>query len=315
MTKSAFCQRNLAGYFALLALLIGATVTAAIAKGTFGWADVVEPEKVAKDASASPGATRGAAAAEGGQQARGSTASSPTVDVVTMATPNGGIKLIAQPPTVGPGDRSQLVFNTVSSLVLPSVVAIHIAQGPPSGPVTWKSVGSGFVVDSRGYILTTHHVVARNAPLSVNVSGRGGGDFRAEIVAGDAQADLALLRILDPPPLREVRLGDSHAVLPGDWVLAFGSPFGLDQTVTQGIVSNRWSPLVVAGVSYGELLQTDAPINPGSSGGPLVDLNAQVVGINTAIYGINSGFSGTGFAIPIERAQAFLASNQAVFEQ
>jgi len=98
----------------------------------------------------------------------------------------------------------------------------------------------------------------------------------------------------------------------GDCVLAFGSPFGLDQTVTQGIISSKRKALVVEGITYGDMLQTDAPINRGSSGGPLVNMSGEVIGMNTAIYGPGGVFSGTGFAIPINRAKIFLASAKEV---
>ena len=111
------------------------------------------------------------------------------------------------------------------------------------------------------------------------------------------------------------RLGDSHSAQVGDWVLAFGSPFGLHQTVTQGIISSKRESLVVKGVSYGDMLQTDVPMNLGSSGGPLVNLKAEVVGINTAIYGPGGVFSGTGFAIPVDRAKAFLARCSQAFNR
>lgn len=179
----------------------------------------------------------------------------------------------------------------------------------------YENVGSGVVVDSRGFVLTNYHVVSQATDLLVSVSGRVNRDLPATVVAVDPAADLALVRISGAPALPEARLGDSHSAQVGDWVLAFGSPFGLEQTVTQGIISNRRESLVVQGVSYGEMLQTDAPINRGSSGGPLVNLNADVVGINTAIYGPNGVFSGTGFAIPVDRAKAFLAQNSKVFNR
>lgn len=115
------------------------------------------------------------------------------------------------------------------------------------------------------------------------------------------------------PPLPEATLANSDSVRVGDWVLAFGSPFGLDQTVTQGIISSRRHSLVVEGEIYGDMLQTDAPINRGSSGGPLVGMNGEIIGINTAIYGPGGVFSGAGFAIPINRAKVFLAQTKDVF--
>jgi serine protease Do len=214
--------------------------------------------------------------------------------------------------------QTRHVFNTVSSLILPSVVGIHAArnrsagafdavQGNPVGAAVYESVGSGFIIDSRGYALTNYHVVSQAADLMVSVFGKLRRDLPASIVAVDSAADLALIRISGAPPLPEARLGDSAFVQAGDWVLAFGSPFGLEQTVTEGIISSRRRSLVVQGVSYGDMLQTDAPINRGSSGGPLVNMKAEVIGINTAVYGPTGVFSGTGFAIPADRAKAFLA--------
>ena len=176
-------------------------------------------------------------------------------------------------------------------------------------------MGSGVIVDSRGLILTNYHVISQATNVLVSVWGDAGGDFPATVVAVDPAADLALIRVSAAPPLAEARLGDSDSVQVADWVLAFGSPFGLDQTVTQGIISNKRKALVVGGVSFGPMLQTDAPINRGSSGGPLVNLQAEVIGINSAIYGPNGIFSGTGFAIPVNRAKVFLAQNSSVFEQ
>jgi serine protease Do len=179
----------------------------------------------------------------------------------------------------------------------------------------YENVGSGVIIDSRGFVLTNYHVISQATDLLVSVSGKIQRDFPATIMAGDPTADLALINLSGAPALPEARLGDSHSAQVGDWVLAFGSPFGLEQTVTQGIISNRRASLVVEGVSYGEMLQTDAPINRGSSGGPLVNLKAEVIGINTAIYGPNGVFSGTGFVIPIGRAKAFLAQHSNVFNR
>jgi serine protease Do len=316
--KTAFCERNLRPIFALLVLLTA---------GTVAWAVVTRGRNGARRAE------RGAVAASPTvtvKQAPG------TVDAMSMATPNGGIKLIrrrgAPPQALGLGDpagpasmrlavaspRALNAFNTVSALVLPSVVGIHAARsrftGPlnttPGGPAAngaYDSVGSGFIIDSRGFTLTNLHVVSQAAGILVSVPGKLGRDLPASVVATDPVADLALIRISGAPPLPEVRLGDSAFVQAGDWVLAFGSPFGLEQTVTEGIISSRRKSLVVQGISYGDMLQTDAPINRGSSGGPLVNMKAEVIGINTAVYGPTGAFSGTGFAIPVDRAKAFLA--------
>ena len=333
--NGAFCQRNLKPIFALLVLLVASTIV---------WAVVAKEQRgIAHGGGGfSPG---GLAPAPG---------ANPTLDAVTSATPGGGIHFLAQPgmfpPSAGVGatarmqpaaanPRSLHAFNTVSSLILPTVVHIHATRsqtGAAAGGAgagvrfaepfdgipekfvrnkAYETVGSGVIVDHRGFILTNYHVISQATDLLVSVAGGIQRDFFAAIVALDPAADLALIKALGAPALPEARLGDSHVVQVGDWVLAFGSPFGLEQTVTQGIISNRRKSLAVAGVSYGEMLQTDAPINRGSSGGPLVDLNAEVVGINTAIYGPNGVFSGTGFAIPIDRAKAFLAQNSNVFNR
>jgi serine protease Do len=284
-------------------------------------------------------------------------AANPTVDAVTMATPRGGYHFIAQPGVaitpVGFNPQSMMarmqpaaarpqsrhVFNTVSSLMLPTVVNIHATRNPTAGRTlaaaggarfvdpfdgvpeklagnkAYETVGSGVIIDARGFILTNYHVIAQATDLLVSVSGRLKRDFPAGIVAADPAADLALIKVSGAPALPEARLGDSSSTRVGDWVLAFGSPFGLEQTVTQGIISNRRESLMIDGVSYGEMLQTDAPINRGSSGGPLVSVSAEVVGINTAIYGPNGVFSGTGFAIPVDRAKAFLARNSNVLNR
>lgn len=333
-----FCQRNLKPVFGLLAVLVASTIVwAVVAKEGRGAAH-------AGRAAVEPGA--------GGLYA----GANPVVDAVSLATPGGGIRFIAQPgvfpPSAGLGaaggapriqlaaanPRSLHAFNTVSSLILPTVVHIHATRqrggaavgdgagvrfanpfdGVPEKFVrnkAYETVGSGVIVDSRGLILTNYHVISQATDLLVSVSGTIMRDFAATIVAVDPGADLALIRALGVPALPEARLGNSNVVQVGDWVLAFGSPFGLEQTVTQGIISNRRNSLVVDGVTYGEMLQTDAPINRGSSGGPLVDLSAEVVGINTAIYGPNGVFSGTGFAIPVDRAKAFLARNATVFNR
>ena len=347
--NGGFCQRNLKPVFALLVALIAATIV---------WALVTE----GKRAPGFPGWGAGPAAGHGlPSQAQAAGAwpqgANLPVDAVSIATPGGGANLVAQsaasPPAGGWGAavapaRIQLAAarvqsghaaNTVSSLILPTVVHIHATRSPldrqglpGGGPVrfadpfdgvpekfvhnkAYENVGSGVIIDSRGFILTNYHVISQANDLLVSVSGGINSDYSAAVIAVDPAADLALIRVSGAPALPEVRLGDSHSVQVGDWVLAFGSPFGLEQTVTQGIISNRRKSLVVEGVSYGEMLQTDASINRGSSGGPLVNLNAEVVGINSAIYGPNGVFSGTGFAIPVDRAKVFLARSSMAFNR
>ena len=163
-----------------------------------------------------------------------------------------------------------------------------------------RSLGSGFVLDRDGYIVTNHHVVADADEIKVRLSN--GDEFDAEVVGGDPKTDLALIRIDADAPLSPLPLGDSDSLKVGAWVVAIGSPFGLEQTVTAGIVSAKGR--VIGAGPYDDFIQTDASINPGNSGGPLLTLDGEVVGINTAI--VASG-QGIGFAIPINLARTVVA--------
>jgi serine protease Do len=166
-------------------------------------------------------------------------------------------------------------------------------------PKTFKtrSLGSGFIIEPSGVILTNNHVVEGADKITVKLMG--GKEFKATIKGRDSKTDLALLQITNPPPdLPFLKLGDSDAVRVGDWVMAVGNPFGLSHTVTQGIISAK-SRVIGAG-PYDNFLQTDASINPGNSGGPLLNLQGEVVGINTAILASGQGI---GFATPSNMAQ------------
>ncbi len=166
-------------------------------------------------------------------------------------------------------------------------------------PKTFKtrSLGSGFIIDPSGVVLTNNHVVEGADKITVKLFG--GKEFKATIKGRDSKTDLALLQITDPPAdLPFLKLGDSDAVRVGDWVMAVGNPFGLSHTVTQGIISAK-SRVIGAG-PYDNFLQTDASINPGNSGGPLLNLQGEVVGINTAILASGQGI---GFATPSNMAK------------
>lgn len=164
--------------------------------------------------------------------------------------------------------------------------------------------GSGVIVSRDGYILTNNHVV--NGMDEVKVSLSDDRSFTAKIVGTDPKTDLAVLKI-DAKDLVAAELGDSKAMQVGDWVVAIGSPFGLNMTVTAGIVSAMGRSNV--GITdYEDFIQTDAAINPGNSGGPLVNLQGQVIGINTAISSHNGGNMGVGFAIPSNMAQTIMRS-------
>lgn len=157
-----------------------------------------------------------------------------------------------------------------------------------------EGLGSGVVIDPSGIVLTNNHVV--DGMDSVVVGLADGREFTATDIKTDPQSDLAVLRITNAGNLPAATLGDSDALQIGDWVLAVGSPFGLDETVSAGIVSAKGRALQAA--ERAQFLQTDAAINPGNSGGPLVNLRGEVVGINTAIASRSGAYQGVGFAIP-----------------
>ena len=166
---------------------------------------------------------------------------------------------------------------------------------PRMQPRPRASSGSGVVIDASGVILTNHHVVAGGGTVTVRL--RDGREFEATRVKTDPRTDLAVVWIDAPGDLPTASLGDSDALRVGDWVLALGQPFGLENTVTAGIISAKNRGVGLVGRE--EFLQTDAAINPGNSGGPLIDLDGNVVGINTAISSSSGGYQGVGFAIPV----------------
>jgi serine protease Do len=171
--------------------------------------------------------------------------------------------------------------------------------GGRRGPSRQRSLGSGFVIDDSGYIVTNRHVVDGADDIDVQFSS--GKSFKAKLVGEDAKTDVALLKITPQGKIPTVPLGDSDKLQVGDWVLAAGNPFGLSHTLTAGIVSahNR----VIGAGPYDDFIQTDASINPGNSGGPLFDQYGRVVGINTAIFSQSGGNIGIGFATPINLAR------------
>ena len=171
--------------------------------------------------------------------------------------------------------------------------------GPSRPPRRFRAVGSGFVVDPSGFIVTNHHVV--NRATRVEVIFDGGKRLDAKVVGHDAKTDLALLRVKAEKPLPHVAWGDSDKTRIGDWIMAVGNPFGLNSTVTAGIVSARGRSL--GGAALVDFLQVDAPINKGNSGGPTFNMDGKVVGVNTAIYSPTGGSVGLGFAIPSNTAQ------------
>ena len=169
-------------------------------------------------------------------------------------------------------------------------------------PVPRRGLGSGLILDSSGHILTNYHVV--NDAVKVIVKLFDKREFDAKIIGTDAKSDIAVIKIESSDPLKAAPLGDSSQLEPGEWVLAMGSPFGLDRTLTAGIVSAT-GRRIGAG-PYDDYIQTDASINPGNSGGPLINLRGDVVGITTAIVSQTGSNIGIGFAIPINLVKQIL---------
>ncbi|MCF6323684.1 MAG: DegQ family serine endoprotease [Gammaproteobacteria bacterium] len=161
-----------------------------------------------------------------------------------------------------------------------------------------KSLGSGFIISKDGYVLTNNHVIKEADEIIVRLSDRR--EFVAEVIGMDKRSDVALLKIDADDDLPIVKIGDSNALKVGEWVLAIGSPFGFDHTVTAGIVSAKGRSL--PNENYVPFIQTDVAINPGNSGGPLFNLDGEVIGINSQIYSRTGGFMGLSFAIPMDMA-------------
>src|SRR6266852_899430 len=168
-------------------------------------------------------------------------------------------------------------------------------DSPDQGPTAERSLGSGVIVDKKGYILTNNHVVEQATKIQVQFNGEST-RYTAKVIGTDDETDLAVIKIEISRELPTAKLGNSDGVQVGDWVLAIGSPFGLQATVTAGIVSAKDRAGI--GHQFQRFLQTDAAINPGNSGGPLVDMAGQVIGINTAIITGSRGYEGVGFALP-----------------
>src|SRR2546423_13324158 len=162
-------------------------------------------------------------------------------------------------------------------------------------PQAERSLGSGVIVDKRGYILTNNHVVEQATKIQVQLHGETT-RYTAKVIGVDEDTDLAVIKIDASKELPIAKLGNSDGVQVGDWGLAIGSPFGVQATVTAGIISAK-DPGGI-GHQFQRFLQTDAAINPGNSGGPLVDLAGEVIGINTAIITGSRGYEGVGFALP-----------------
>jgi serine protease Do len=170
----------------------------------------------------------------------------------------------------------------------------------PEHNIKQRSLGSGFIISDDGYIFTNNHVVENTDKILVKISD--GKEYEAKIIGTDSKTDIALIKIKPDNNLPIVEIGDSDTLRVGEWVIAIGNPFGLEQTVTAGIVSAKGR--VIGAGTYDNFIQTDASINPGNSGGPLFNMQGKVIGINTAIVAQGQGI---GFAIPINMAKSILA--------
>ncbi|WP_431960335.1 S1C family serine protease [Actinacidiphila sp. bgisy160] len=229
---------------------------------------------------------------------------------------NGGTPDVTLPQaTAGAGTRAPDSIAGIAAKVLPGVVYIHVKGDGGEG------TGTGFVLDGEGHILTNNHVVESVAKSgTISVTFNGGQVKPATIVGHDTGYDLAVIKVGGVAGLHPLTLGDSDAAQVGDPVVAIGAPYGLEGTVTSGIISATQRPITAGGetsssdVSYVDAIQTDAPINPGNSGGPLVDAKGLVIGINSAIRSADSGSDpfgnssqggsiGLGFAIPVNQAK------------
>ncbi|WP_319524480.1 DegQ family serine endoprotease [uncultured Desulfosarcina sp.] len=237
--------------------------------------------------------------------------------------------LVAVPPVIGAANHFQSSFSGLVKKTGPGVVnivATKLVQASdqeqsPFGPddpfkdffdhyfgnrmpreYRQGALGTGFIIDRDGLILTNNHVVEDTTELKVKLADER--EFKADIVGRDPKTDVALIRIKSDKPLPFLPLGDSDALEVGDWVVAIGNPFGLGNTVTSGIVSAKYRQIGAG--AYDNFIQTDASINPGNSGGPLLNINGEVIGINSAIFSQSGGSVGIGFAIPINMVRDLL---------
>jgi Do/DeqQ family serine protease len=218
----------------------------------------------------------------------------------------------------------RLSYAPIVQRVTPAVVNVYAAKTMPRNPLlddpvfrrffgvpgqspeqVQRSLGSGVIVDERGFVVTNNHVIEGADQVKVSLADKR--EFEAEIVLKDTRTDLAVLRIKAREKFPKLDFADSDGLLVGDVVLAVGNPFGVGQTVTQGIVSALARTQI--GISdYQFFIQTDAAINPGNSGGALVDMSGKLVGINTAIFSRSGGSQGIGFAIPANMVRVVVAS-------
>jgi len=238
--------------------------------------------------------------------------SAPMIDAITGATARVAVPVAFTQtgPAGSPVENMQNVFGSVAATTKPTVAHIEVRrlalQPGTMQNAQIESIGSGVMIDSRGYILTNYHVVEN--PLQISATLYSGGKpttYQAELIDSDAQRDIAIIRI-PGSNFPTASLGDSSSLQVGDWVMAIGSPLDFARTVSLGIVSAVRGAVKIGDVTYFDLIQTDAHINKGNSGGPLVNMDGQVVGVNSAIFSPAGRFTGVGFALPINNAKPLL---------
>jgi serine protease Do len=187
-----------------------------------------------------------------------------------------------------------------------------LRDGDRAGARIERGLGSGFIISRSGEILTNDHVVAGADAIDVALFGEDSRTYRAVVIGRDPISDVALIRLEQPPPaLPAATFGDSDAIAPGDWVMAIGNPFELGHTVTVGVVSHQGRPFQIEEGRWQDMIQTDASIYPGNSGGPLLNVRGEVIGINAVMLDESGGNLGIGFAIPINSVKALLTQLRA----
>ena len=208
------------------------------------------------------------------------------------------------------GHEQQRHAATAAGIAVRGILRRVLQEPPRQGgqggggqtPRRVNSLGSGFIIDASGLVVTNNHVIADSDEITVIFND--GTKLKAEIVGRDTKTDLALLRVKSDKPLKAVKFGDSDKLRLGEWVIAIGNPFSLGGTVTAGIVSARNRDINSG--PYDNYIQTDAAINRGNSGGPLFNLDGEVIGVNTAIISPSGGSIGIGFAVPSKTVVAVI---------
>ena len=308
---------------ALLALAIGIIVGvgATLQFGMPGRKEAPAPPAKPAIASAPAPKAPAAPAADAPAPATGGTVLAPTAGPVTVVPDFASLAERLSPVVVnistraqrkeqpdtprfrGPGQQGpQWPFGEGEPRDFTEPFERFFGPGPRQRQQPQRSLGSGFVIDPEGYILTNNHVVENADEIIVRLDNEQ--EHKATVVGKDPKTDLALLKIDGVSGLTAVPLGDSDTLRVGEWVMAIGNPFGLDHSVTSGIVSAK-GRFIGAG-NYDDYIQTDAAINPGNSGGPLLNLRGEVVGINSAIFSRTGGNIGIGFAIPVNLAKELI---------